>query len=97
MRNRVVPVHTSPVLAAYLNSRLKTPPIRAGDESQVAQRATNIPTTCRVSADQADCIGMEQDSVQTGRTGRKPYQYRLLPTPKQERALDTIVLRCRPL
>jgi putative transposase len=36
-------------------------------------------------------MGMEQYSV------RKTYQYRLMPTPQQEQALETVVLRCRTL
>lgn len=54
-------------------------------------RATNIPGTFHVSADQAKCIGMEQQSV------RKTYQYRLMPTSEQERALERTLLRCRTL
>src|SRR5215469_12181509 len=30
-------------------------------------------------------------------TGRKAYKYRLMPTPKQERALEVALLRCRTL
>jgi hypothetical protein len=68
-----------------------------GDESRVAFgrfRATTIPGTFRFSANQAECIGMEQQSL---RTGRKTYQYKLMPTPEQERALETVLLRCRTL
>jgi putative transposase len=47
-----------------------------------------------LSAERAECIGMEQQSVHTG---RKTYQYKLLPTPKQEQALETVLPRCRTL
>jgi putative transposase len=37
---------------------------------------------------------MEQQSL---RTGRKTYQYKLMPTPKQEQTLETVLRRCRTL
>ena len=36
-------------------------------------------------------MNMEQQRV------RKTYKYRLNPTPEQERALETVLLRCRTL
>jgi putative transposase len=40
---------------------------------------------------------MELQRTQSERTGRKTYHYKLMPTPQQERALETVLLRCRTL
>jgi len=50
-----------------------------------------VPDTFRYSTYQAEWIGMEQQSVRT------TYHYKLMPTPEQVRAMETVLLRCRSL
>jgi putative transposase len=50
-----------------------------------------MPDTLRFSANQAECIDLEEQRV------RKTYKYRLMPMPEQEWALETALLRCRTL
>src|SRR5258708_31536792 len=54
-------------------------------------KATTLACACQFSACQAEWCGMEQERV------RKTYTYKLKPTPEQERALDTVLWRCRML
>jgi putative transposase len=61
------------------------------------RQATTILDIFRFSTDQAECTGMEQESVQSERAGRNTYKYKLMPTPQQEHALETALLRCRTL
>jgi putative transposase len=54
-------------------------------------KSYECPSVFRFSTYQAECIGMEQQSV------RKAYKYKLKPTPEQEQALERILSCCRAL
>jgi len=45
----------------------------------------------RFVAGQAECVSMEQQRV------CKTYRYQLMPVPEQERAMATVLWRCREL
>src|SRR5262249_44275211 len=72
---------------------LRPPWFTHGGESRVAQGATKVSVVIRLCTRQADCIPMEQEQ----QTVPKTYQYKLKPTPQQERALETVLWRCRTL
>jgi putative transposase len=55
---------------------------------------THVPDRFRFSPEQPECINMEQQRVLTV---CKTFKYRLNPTPPQEVALGTALLRCRML
>ena len=71
--------------------RLSAPGFSHGGESRVAQRATIILDMFHISTDQAECMGMELQTV------RKTFKYKLMPTPEQEQALEIVLWRCREL
>jgi hypothetical protein len=63
--------------------------MRAGDEGWVAHKGDESSKECQILTRQLECTSRDTQSV------RNTYKYRLYPTPEHERALATILWRCR--
>ena len=71
------------------SNRRKPPAFRHGDESRVARKGHDSTGRLPLSRLSGRIVCMEQQSI------RKTYQYKLKPTPEQERVLERILMLCR--